>query len=237
MRILAIGAHPDDMDFFCGGTLARFVAGGNVVGVCSLTDGRGGGKASTPEELAELHRHEHVESAAILGAQTFWLGIPDGALVDDAETRMIVAEILREFRPDLLITHPPEDYHPDHVASSHLVINASYMARYPRPGAASVRLPGVVPLYFVDAEAGHQFLPDEYVDVTSVWTQKTSMLDVHRSQYEGWVNPLTGVAENWLVDRATVVGRFRGLQCGALYAEAFQVFRAHGRVRPTRLLP
>lgn len=237
MRILAVGAHSDDMDFFAGGTLARFAAAGHAIGICSLTDGRSGGKAETPEQLAERRRLEFLESAAVIGAETFWAGYHDGMLTDDLPTRLAVAEIIRSFRPDLIITHPPEDYHPDHVVTSRLVMDASYIARNPNVEMKSVRLAGVAPLYFVDAELGHGFLPDEYVDVTEAWEQKMRMLDAHRSQYEGWVNTVTGQPENWLVDRAAVLGRFRGLQCGARYAEAFKVFRAHGRVGAARLLP
>lgn len=237
MRILALGAHPDDMDFFCGGTLIRFSRAGHSVGLCSLTDGRSGGKGESPDQLAELHRAEMQASAAVIGAETFWLGVHDGMLTDDLPTRLAVMEIIRAFQPDLIITHPPDDYHPDHVVASRLVADASYLARSPVVGPKGVRLPGVAPLYFVDSESGHGFWPDEYVDVTDVWEEKTRMLDAHRSQYEGWINPLSGQPENWLVDRAAVLGRFRGLQCGARYAEAFKVFRAHGRVRAARLLP
>jgi LmbE family N-acetylglucosaminyl deacetylase len=237
MRVLAIGAHPDDMDFFCGGTLARFAQLGHAVGICSLTDGRGGGKGAPPEQLAEIHRAEMNASASVVGAETCWLGVQDGLLADDVPTRLAVVEVLRGFQPDLIITHPPEDYHPDHVAASRLVMDASYIARNPNVATGSVRLPGVAPLYFVDAESGHGFVPDEYVDVSDVWEAKTRMLDAHRSQYAGWVNPATGQLENWLVDRASVLGRFRGLQCGARYAEAFKIFHAHGRVRAARLLP
>jgi LmbE family N-acetylglucosaminyl deacetylase len=237
MRILAIGAHSDDMDFFCGGTLARFAATGYVVGICSMTDGRSGGKAESLDELALRRRKEFMESAAVIGAETFWPGYHDSMLMDDRETRLVVVEIIRSFQPDLIVTHPPEDYHPDHVATSRLVMDASFVARSATVKTKTVRLPGVVPILFVDAEAGHGFLPDEYVDVTESWPQKVRMLSAHHSQYDGWINPVSGEPENWLVDRATVLGRFRGLQCGVLHAEAFKFFRAHGRVRAARLLP
>ena len=226
MRVLAVGAHSDDMDFYCGGVLALYVAEGHTVGICSMADGRGGGKADSPEQLAEMRRKEFLASAAVIGAETFWPAIHDGTVMDDLETRRIVMEIIRSFRPDLIITHPPNDYHPDHVATSHLVMDASFAARV-----------GVQPVLFVETESGHGFLPEEYVDVTEVWDQKMKMLDAHHSQYDHYVNPNTGQHENWLRDRAAVMGRFRGLQCRARYAEAFRLFRAHGRVQARRLLP
>jgi len=237
MRALAIGAHPDDMDFFCGGTLARLAAAGHAVGICSMTDGRGGGKAESLEELVQRQQEEFAASAAVIGAETFWPGFCDGMLTDNLETRLVVVEVIRSFQPDLIVTHPPQDYHPDHVATSRLAVDASYVARSAAVKTGSVRLPGVVPVLFVDAEAGHGFLPDEYVDVTENWPQKMRMLDAHHSQYDGWINPASGQPENWLIDRAAVLGRFRGLQCGVMYAEAFKSFRAHGRLRAARVLP
>ena len=226
MRILAIGAHSDDMDLFCGGTLALYAAAGHPVGICCLADGRTGGKAESPEQLAKVRQGEFLESASVIGAEAFWLGIHDGEVMDDLETRRRVVEIVRSFRPDLIFTHPPNDYHPDHVAASHLAMDASFAARISVP-----------PVLFVDTESGHDFVPDEYVDVTNVWEQKVQMLNAHHSQYDHWVNPHTDSPENWLVDRSTVLGRFRGLQCQARYAEAFKAFRAHARVRAARLLP
>jgi LmbE family N-acetylglucosaminyl deacetylase len=213
------------MDLFSGGTLALYAAAGHTVGICCVTDGRMGGKAESPEELAQMRRTEFTASAAVIGAETFWLGINDGMATNDLETRRLLMDVIRSFRPDLIITHPPNDYHPDHVATSHLAVDASFTARV-----------GVPSVLFVDTESGHDFLPDEYVDVTAVWDQKVRMLDAHHSQYDGWVNPHTGDPENWLVDRAAVLGRFRGLQCQVRYAEAFKAFRAHGRIRAARLL-
>lgn len=237
MRILAFGAHSDDMDFFCGGTLTRFSQEGNAVGICCLADGRTGGKAETPEKLAELRRREFLESASVIDAEAFWLGIEDGMVMDSLENRLALVEIIRSFQPDLLITHPPDDYHPDHVATSRLVMDASFLSRSTNIKTKSVRVTGVAPLLFCDSESGHNFLPDEYVDVSEVWEKKAQMLNVHRSQYEGWVNPISGQPENWVLARALVLSRFRGLQSNVLYAEAFKVFRAHGRVRAFRLLP
>jgi N-acetylglucosamine malate deacetylase 1 len=237
MRILAIGAHSDDVDFFCGGTLARFASQGHVIGICSMTDGRTGGKAATPDELARIRREEFLESAAVIGAQGFWPGIHTGELFSDKETRRLLVDLLLSFKPNLIITHPPGDYHPDHVATTQLVMDASFVARNKNPAAGSVHPSGVAALLFCDSELGHNFIPDDYVDVTDAWAQKTRMLDAHRTQYSGWQNPRTGQPENWVLDRAVVLSRFRGLQCGRKYAEAFQFYRAHGRVRPARLVP
>ena len=237
MHVLAVGAHSDDMDFFCGGTLARFAADGHNIGICSLTDGRSGGKADLPDQLAELREAEFRASATVLNATAFWPGIEDGMLFNNLETRLLLVEIIRSFNPHLLITHPPNDYHPDHVAASHLVMDASFLARNRNISTRSVRIPGVPPVLFCDSELGHSFLPDQYVDITDVWEQKALMLEVHHSQYDGWINPRTGSPENWVLDRASVLSRFRGLQAGVYYAEAFRSFRAHGRVKPLRLLP
>jgi LmbE family N-acetylglucosaminyl deacetylase len=237
MRVLAVGAHSDDMDFFCGGTLARFAADGHSIGICSLTDGRSGGKPEDPDQLAAMRQAEFRASAAVIGAEAYWPGIEDGMLLNDLETRLLLVEIIRSFNPQLLITHPPNDYHPDHVATSQLVMDASFLARSRNIPTRSVRVPGVAPILFCDTEVGHDFLPEQYVDITDFWEQKSRMLEEHHSQYDGWKNPLTGDPENWVLDRASILSRFRGLQCGAYYAEAFRTFHAHGRVNPQRFLP
>jgi N-acetylglucosamine malate deacetylase 1 len=237
MRVLAIGAHSDDMDLFCGGTLARFAAAGDAVGICSLTDGRNGGMAESPEQLAARRKVEFEESAAVIGAEAFWPAIEDGMLTGDLATRARVADIIRSFMPDLIITHPPDDYHPDHTAASRLVRDASFMARVKAATVEGVRIPGVAPILFCEAESGHSFLPDQYVDVTDTWPLKARMLNAHRSTYEWRPKVQPDDPDNWVLDRAEVVGRFRGLQCGTFYAEAYRVWRADGRVRPVRLVP
>ncbi len=222
MRVLAIGAHSDDMDEFCGGTLALYAQQGHTVGIACLTDGRAYGSVSPVEALVAARKREFEASAALIGAsQTFWLGYPDGQLEPALPARRALEEIFHQFAPDILITHPADDYHPDHTAAHTLVMDAS---RY-------------TPLFFCESEGGHNFIPDEYVDISAVFELKLKMMDVHRSQYDFGPDPQTGQVRNFLHDDVIALGRFHGMQAGVPYAEVFQICRKHGRIRAVRMLP
>lgn len=222
MRILAVGAHSDDVDEFCGGTLSRLVGQGHTVGICCMTDGRAYGNATTIEELVSTRKHEFEDSARLIGAEkTFWPGFADGELESNLPTRKALIEIIQSFKPDVLLTHPQDDYHVDHIATHHLVIDASRHAA----------------ILFWEAEGGHNFIPDEYVDITPVFDLKLKMMDIHRSQYDFGPDPITGKVENFLYEDVSAMARFRGMQCGVKYAEAFQHCRKQGRMRAFRVLP
>lgn len=249
MRVLAFGAHPDDWDEFAGGTMLRYAQAGHAVGVVSLTDGSGYGSGASAEDIARRRKGEFEAAATLLGnSRPYWPGFRDAHLVDDLETRIKVAAIIHDFQPDVVFTHPPDDYHPDHTAASQLVVDASFTAYILTAGtffknqdlggdhATPARLSHPA-LYFYESEGGHGFLPDEYVDITPVWETKTRMMDCHRSQYEGDLNPRTGQPENGLQTDIEIIGRFRGMQAGVKYAEGFRLYHADGRVHPYRVLP
>jgi N-acetylglucosamine malate deacetylase 1 len=231
MRILAIGAHSDDMDEFCGGTLRLYVQQGHTVGIACMTDGRANGSVSPVEKLVATRKKEFETSAAIIGAsQTFWLGFPDGRLERNLAARQALEDVFTQFKPDVLITHPPDDYHPDHTATHQLVMDASQETWFPDSLSYAAVL-------FCEAEGGHNYIPDEYVDITQVFDLKLKMMDVHRSQYDYGPDPVTGKVENFLYDDVYAMARFHGMQASVKYAEVFQICRKHGRVRPSRVLP
>src|SRR5689334_3277524 len=122
MNVLAIGAHGDDLELFCGGTLARYAAQGDHVVMCVVTDGRGR-PAGNPDEIAAIRKAEAEASAAVIGAESVWMGIPDGGLWFDEAARHLFVEAIRRAKPDVIITHPPDDYHPDHKTTSRLVMD------------------------------------------------------------------------------------------------------------------
>ena len=229
MRILAIGAHSDDMDEFCGGTLALYVRQGHSVAICCLTDGRANGNVSPVEKLVETRKREFEASAALIGAsQTFWLGFPVGRLERSMAARQVLEEIFIQYKPDVIITHPADDYHPDHTATHALVMDAS-QETWSESGYAAI--------LFCESEGGLNFIPDEYVDISAVFDLKLKMMDVHRSQWDWGPDPLTGKVENFLYDDVNALGRFYGMQVMVQYAEAFQVCRKMGRIRAARMLP
>ena len=122
--LLAIVAHPDDAELLCGGTLARSAAQGHTTAILDLTAGESG-SSGTPEQRAE----EAANAARILGVtHRVNAHLPDGALADTAQNRVVVAEQLRRLRPRVVITHWPDSRHPDHAAAAQLARSASFLA-------------------------------------------------------------------------------------------------------------
>ena len=182
VNVLAIGAHGDDLELFCGGTLARCAERGDKVFMCVVTDGRGRPQGD-PELIAAIRKGEAEASAEVIGAELIWLGIPDGGLMFNEESRHQFIEMIRGTKPGVIITHPAEDYHPDHKTTSRLVMDAVQIARTANYPSQYPPHREVVPVAFMDAERGIGFDPEEYVDVTPVWDKKLAMLDAHLSQH------------------------------------------------------
>jgi LmbE family N-acetylglucosaminyl deacetylase len=241
MNILAIGAHGDDLEEFCGGTLALYRRAGHNVWMCVVTDGRGR-PSGDPEQVAALRRAEAQASADVIGAQLIWLAIPDGGLMVDESSRHKLIEAIRATSADVIITHPPDDYHPDHNATSRLVMDAAQVARTSnyRSTLPPIRKP--VPVAFMDSELGINFLPEDYVDISDVWEVKVEMLLKHRSQHmpgpaydpDFVLPPADQIA---IVRAARIMSEFRGLACGATYGEGFRWWRAANRIVARRMLP
>lgn len=197
MRILACGAHPDDIDIFVFGTLAAARATGAEIGCLIATDGAAG-SATPGAELARQRRAEATDAASGLGVAPIFLDCPDGGLAGDAEAAALLEAAIRRFAPDLVITHAPEDYHPDHRALARLVRDA---ARFHAP------------VLYADTLMGNGFTPTLYVDVTAHFDAKCAAIRAHASQRpERFVT----ACRTW--------NRFRALQCNApeSYAEAFR---------------
>ena len=128
-RILAVGAHPDDLEILCAGSLARYARAGCDVTMCNATNGDLGGTTLSRAKTAKLRDAEARRSAAVIGAQYVCLGFPDGGLDGSSlEAREGFVDLIRETRPDLVLTHHPHDYHADHLTTSKLVFEATFMA-------------------------------------------------------------------------------------------------------------
>jgi len=232
-RVLAVGAHPDDLEILCGGTLAKFAGQGVQVDMAVATDGSAGHMVIPPAELAAIRRQEAINAAAVIGAKLHWLGYTDELLFEDIPTRLRFVELVRETKPDLILTHDPDDYHPDHRVVSRLVFGASFVSGLPNVKTNLPAHPGVQPLYYFDVLTGINFSPGEFVDITDTQAIKKQMLECHASQ-------LTWLEEHHSVnglDFIDVMGRSRGMQCGVAFAEAFRPLMGWGRLRPYRLLP
>jgi len=234
MRVLAVGAHPDDLEILCGGTLARFVQEGHAVVMCHATRGDRGSFVHTSEEITAIRSVEARRAAEICGADEATLGLHDGEVnAADPEQRRLVVDLVRETRPDLIITHHPNDYMGDHNETSKLVFDCSFHATLPLFETSKRAYGNVTPIYFMDTLMGLGVHPTEYVDVSGVIDTKTSMLEAHESQLT-WLRDHDGVD---VVEQMRAVTRFRGLQCGVPYAEGFVPCLTWLRPTTRRLLP
>jgi N-acetylglucosamine malate deacetylase 1 len=232
-RVLAIGAHPDDLEILCAGTLAKLAQAGAQVVVAVATDGSGGHMVIPPDELAQIRRTEAEKSAAMLDAELHWLGYTDELIFEDIATRLRFIDLIRAARPDLILTHTPDDYHPDHRVVSRLVFDSSFVAGVPNVTTELPAHPGIQALYYFDSLAGTNFVPTEYVDITDTFTTKHAMLACHDSQLK-WLKDHDNID---ILDFMTVMSRSRGLQCGVTYAEGYRPELGWGRPRPYRVLP
>ena len=196
-RLLIFGAHPDDAEFAGGGLATRYRQLDRDVKMVSVTDGSAGHHERPPEELIPLRRKEAAAAGAIIGATYETWDFPDGKLQPTLEVReRIIAEI-RAFQPDLVLTHRPFDYHPDHRAVGQAVQDASYMVTVPHivPDVAALRKDPVV-AYLPDLFTRPVPLrPDVILDITVEMKIISRMLACHRSQLFEWLAYEEGILE------------------------------------------
>jgi N-acetylglucosamine malate deacetylase 1 len=234
MRVLAAGAHPDDLEVLCGGTLARFVAEGHEVVMCNAALGNRGSFEHSSSEIAEIRLREARRAAELAGAEHVTLGFTDGEVdASDRAQRLAVVDLVREVRPDLILTHSPNDYMSDHNEVSKLVFDCSFHATLPLLETGKPHHDTITPIYYMDTVMGLGFLPTEYVDVTSTIESKVAMLEAHKSQLT-WLREHDGVD---IVEQMRTATRFRGQQCGVDYAEGFAPCLTWLRGSTRRLLP
>ena len=189
LRILIIGAHPDDPDFSAGGVAALYARLGHVVKMVSLTNGDAGHHAMGGAPLAWRRRAEAAASGVTLGAEYVTLDIHDGALLPTLENRSLVIAVIREFQPDLVMVHRPNDYHPDHRYASQLVQDAAYMVTVPNVVSHVPHLRamhGIVHTWD-HFQKPYPFQADIVVNIDEVVEQKVDALACHVSQMVEWL--------------------------------------------------
>jgi LmbE family N-acetylglucosaminyl deacetylase len=233
MNILAIGAHPDDLEILCGGTLAKFAADGNQITMVTIANGDLGTVDLDRETIAGIRKKEAEAAAAVIGARYECLGISDVEIVPDLQIRWKLTALIRRARPDLILAHSPDDYMHDHRNASTLTVDASFDATIPNIKTDRPHMGDLLPVMFMDTVAGVGFEPTEYVDITEQFETKRRMLACHESQ-AAWI---AAHDKADLISVMEVHSRFRGIQAGVRYAEGFRPYQVWGRVRPGRLLP
>lgn len=261
LRVLIFGAHPDDADFTAGGTAALYARLGHDVLCVSVTNGDAGHQTEAGAYLARRRSAEAEAAGKVIGARYITLDNHDGELLPTLENRRQMIRLIRQFRPDLIMSPRPNDYHPDHRYTSQLIQDAAYMVTVPNVCADTPHLEvNPVIVYVADTfQKPYPFTPDVVVAIDDVIELKFDMLHAHTSQMYEWLpynqgnlhEVPAGDAErrDWL--RRRLDGRMRldaerfrdklielyGADSGrkVVYAEAFEGCEYGGRLTPENM--
>ena len=196
MKLLAIGAHPDDIEIFMYGFVASCKKRGDQIYMAVATDGAAG-TIDKIKDLKGLRAKETIEGLKHLGKPHF-LELPDGKLSINVNAKEIIENYINQVKPDLILTHSPNDYHPDHRALS---LYVSQTAGFK------------CPVVFADTLMGVNFIPDIYVDISDVFEDKKKAISFHKSQ-----------TPEKFISAVSIWNRFRAAQCNGpelSYAEAY----------------
>jgi LmbE family N-acetylglucosaminyl deacetylase len=206
LRIVCVGAHPDDPESGAGGTLAKLAAAGHSVTIVYFTRGEAGIPGRSNEDAAAIRTAEATAACRLLGAKPVFAGQVDGASVVTNEWVARMERVIADERPDIVFSHWPIDSHKDHQCASLLTIQA-WMRATPK-----------FDLYFFEVCSGSQtivFQPTDYVDITGVLELKHKAVFCHESQ-----NPAE-IYRPGTPGNHAVMEEYRGIQIGVKAAEAF----------------
>jgi LmbE family N-acetylglucosaminyl deacetylase len=199
VNVLAIGAHPDDIEFGCGGTLTKYAQKGHAIHLFVASRGGRGGDPHVRER-------EQEESAMILGARhVFWGDYEDTEIPLDRGLIARLEEVMQDIRPTMIFVNSPDDTHQDH---RHLAQGATSATRY------------VPNFLFYEGPSTQNFAPNCYTDIAKVLDRKLAALEAHRSQVAK-----TNIEDLSILELAVSSANFRGIQARVKYAEAFQSVR------------
>jgi len=228
MRLLAIGAHPDDVDLLCGGTLARYAAAGHHVTIAVATNGNVGSTTLSREEIAAVRHQEAANSCAVIGADLIWMDFEDEWLFDNRETRTVFIDAYRQARPDIVIAHSTGDYHPDHRIAGQLAADARIPSAVPLVETRFPALASIPKLYTMDTVGQLEGGLDVLVDISEVMDTKVSMVTSHASQKD-WLAHIFDMSYVEFMQQQNAV---RGAELGVTYAEAFREVPSYPPARP-----
>lgn len=235
-------AHPDDIEITCAGTLILLQEAGWDIHLATMTAGDLGSATLPAATISRIRRREAAASARLLGAGYTCLGLPDLTIAHTERQKRMVTGLLRDVRPDLLITHPPVDYMADHEQTSSLARDAAFGSTIPNwkalpPIGARARKPSppcdaLPALLFADpidlaTPDGSRAMARQVVDISAVVEQKAAMLAAHASQ-RAWLHQQHGEDEylHWMrrvgVDRARDFGKK-----SVTHAEGFVPYHGH----------
>jgi LmbE family N-acetylglucosaminyl deacetylase len=215
--VLAIGAHPDDLEGTCGGTLAALALRGVEVHMATVTDGWCGSFQLPGEQIAAIRLEEARRSAEIAGAGFHHLGMHDQGSEIGIDRRRELVDLMRRLNVSMLMGHAPGDYHVDHRNAHDLTFHARAAGPVPNFGNEPP-LPRMPHLVYFDNEQGLGFEPHIWLDVSPTMGARRRMIQAHASQQR----LMRDMYDDDLVEMTDRLARFRGGQRGCDYAEAFR---------------
>jgi bacillithiol biosynthesis deacetylase BshB1 len=228
LDILAIAAHPDDIELCCAGTLLRHMAMGRKVGIIDLTSGELGTRGS-----GALRLEEAQASAKVLGIDVREnLMLPDGFFENNRESQLIVARAIRKYQPEIIITNAVHDRHPDHAKGAKLVTDACFFAGLPK---VETELDGIQQSVWRPKQTYHiiqdyRLTPDFCVDVTPYMEQRMESIKCYSSQFYDptSVEPESPLTDSHFFDLILGIARTYGRMIGVEFGEGFTVQRQIG---------
>jgi N-acetylglucosamine malate deacetylase 1 len=218
LDVIAFGAHPDDVELFAGGTLAKMAALGHAVGIVDLTRGELGTRGTVAMRSKEAGKAAQILQVKVREN----LGLPDGEISVTSDARNKIIRIIREFRPSLVFNHHWDDRHPDHTNASRLVSAAVHHAGLAKIKTGQERFrPGTI-LYF-NLPAGVR--PSLIVDVSEFDDQRIQAIQCHRSQFfdPKSAKPDTYLSQPDFLSRIESIHSYYGALIGKRKGEGFYV--------------
>lgn len=249
LRVMVIGAHPDDCELRAGGIALKYRSAGHEVQLVSVTTGDTGHHEQAGGVLARRRAEEARRAAELAGISSKVLDIPSNQLIPDLASRAKLITTIREFSPDVIITHRPHDYHPDHRYTAQLVQDSAYAVMVPSvlPLTKSMKSQPVIAHMYDHFTRPIPFAPDVVVAIDEVQEQKCQMIHCHESQLYEWLPWIDGMLDQvpateedrlqWLTSRmlkrdGRVADQFRAELLGrygdergrtVICAEAFEI--------------
>jgi bacillithiol biosynthesis deacetylase BshB1 len=214
LDILAFGAHPDDIELGCGGSLLLAADKGLLTGVADLTYAELSTRGTVDKRQEETSQATHI-----LGLSNRWtLGLPDGQVGSDPDHVHPIIQLIRETRPRIVLAPYGKDRHPDHAAASKLVRDACFLAGVSKVGEGERHRPTRIYHYMLS----HPFEPSFVVDVSAVWDRKIAAIQTYASQFRsGGKDQTTALSQHGFMRYIEARSIWFGAMIGSAYGEAF----------------
>ncbi|MCB1179484.1 MAG: PIG-L family deacetylase [Leptospiraceae bacterium] len=209
MKIICIGAHPDDVELAMGGTVLKLVDSGHEILLLDITNGE-----PTPFGSEEIRNIESKKASKLLGVERITLNLPNRYLMDTIEARKEIAGVLREFRPEIIFTHFDYDAHPDHISASSLTVASRFYSKLTKSDIKGEPFFPKKIIYYFPNHIHLNLLPSFCVDISAYIEKKEEVLKTYESQF---LKP----GKVQFLEENFEINRYYGIRIGKLFAEPF----------------